>query len=431
MISKKTMNRQARFSRTAVYAATLLALTTAGAHATGIDEAIENALKFGQKDGKYGQVTFDLNYRYEYADTENTKPEPAHANTFRLRLGYLTPDFFGFQGFAEYENLYAAQNDYNGITSGDKDHHIVADPADKHELNQLWVSFKGIPDTLIKGGRQRIKIDDDRFIGNVGWRQMEMTYDAVMATNTSIADLTIKAGYIDGVQTITSLYDKTELPFVNVNYSLGNLGNAIAYGYWLKYEEDTALFGRSSQTYGIRTLGSPKVNDMLTLHYIAEYSYQADYENNPTSYAADRYNLMGGLTMFGITAKAGMEQLDGSGNISDRTGRGAFQTPLGTNHAFQGWADRFLVTPGGGIRDVNFTLASSVMTANLMFVYHKLSNDSGNVDYGDEYDFQITKEFGKHYSLLAKYAYYVADDNAPAFAQNDTQKIWLQGIIAF
>ncbi|PKM10206.1 MAG: hypothetical protein CVV13_13960, partial [Gammaproteobacteria bacterium HGW-Gammaproteobacteria-3] len=37
-----------------------------------VDESIENLLKFGQSDARYGRITFDLNYRYEHADTENT-----------------------------------------------------------------------------------------------------------------------------------------------------------------------------------------------------------------------------------------------------------------------------------------------------------------------------------------------------------------------
>ncbi|MGR9044253.1 MAG: alginate export family protein [Gammaproteobacteria bacterium] len=411
------------FTATALSAA-VLASTAAQNATAGFDETVENALKFGQSDGKYGQITLDLNYRYEYADTENTPPRPANANTFRLRLGYLTPEFHGLQGFVEYEDLYAAQNDYNGVTSGHSSYQVVADPADQHELNQLWLSYKGIPDTLIKGGRQRIKLDDDRFIGNVGWRQMEQTFDSVMVTNNSIEDLTVIAGYIGRVRTITSLTDNMETPFVNVNYNIGNLGSIISYGYWLHYIDDSANFGKSSQTYGVRLLGSPKVNDTVTLHYTAEYSYQADYQNNPAGYAVDRYNLMAGATVFGITAKGAMEQLDGNG-VS------AFQTPLGTNHAFQGWADRFLVTPADGIRDVNFTLATVVAGTNMMFVYHNFNDDTGNIDYGDEYDFLVTHKFGKHYSVLAKYAYYDGDESAPGALKNDTQKIWLQGNISF
>nr|WP_305909526.1 alginate export family protein [Methylomarinum sp. Ch1-1]MDP4522445.1 alginate export family protein [Methylomarinum sp. Ch1-1] len=394
----------------------------------GIDQTIEEALRFGQKNPQYyGQIKFDLNYRYEYADTDDTEPEPAHANTFRLRLGYLTPEILGVQAFAEYENLLAAQNDYRGGgVYGDPNHHVVADPADRHELNRLWITYKGIPDTVIKGGRQRIKIDDDRFIGNVGWRQMEQTYDAVLVTNDSIQDLTINAGYIGRIKNIFSLTDNIDAPIVNINYRMGNLGNAIGYGYWLDYRDDPANAPKSSQTYGVRFIGSPKLTQDISLHYTAEYSYQQDYGSNKADFSRDRYHIMGGISVAGITVKGAMEQLDG------RDG-GVFSTPLGTNHAFQGWADRFLNAAlyPNGVRDVNATAATSIAGAKLMFVYHNFKDDTSNFSYGNEYDFLITKKFGKHYALLAKYAYYDGDDDAPGGFKNDTQKLWLQANVSF
>lgn len=425
LTQKKPFQKEKVFKYQAIAAFGLLMMVAQTASANAV-ETVENGLKFGQSDAKYGQVKFNLNYRYEYADTENTAREPAHANTFRLRLGYLTPEFSGIQGFAEYENVFAAQNDYLTPVYGDAAHHIVADPADRHELNQLWITYKGIPDTLIKGGRQRIKIDDDRFIGNVGWRQMEQTYDAVMVTNQSIKDLTITAGFIGRVRNIFSQTDNIDAPLVNVNYKMGEYGNAIAYGYWLDFKDDNSNYGKSSQTVGLRLTGSPNVNDKLTLHYTAEYSHQEDHGTNPLDYDVDRYNLMAGATAYGVTFKAAMEQQDGKNGS-------AFRTPLGTNHAFQGWADRFLSTPVTGLRDINLTLATTVMGTKLMAVYHKFEDDTGHIDYGDEYNFLAVKKFGKHFSLLAKYAYYDGDSdkNAPAGFRNDTQKIWLQANVAF
>jgi hypothetical protein len=61
-----------------------------------------------------------------------------------------------------------------------------------------------------------------------------------------------------------------------------------------------------------------------------------------------------------------------------------------------------------------------------MGVYHNFDDDTGNTDYGQEFDFVISRKFGQHYSLLAKYAYY----NAENFGV-DTQRIWLQGGIHF
>jgi hypothetical protein len=389
-----------------------------------VNDSIEQALKFGQPNAEYGQVKLNLSYRYEFADIENTTPKPANANLIRLRLGYLTPEIFHTQAFAEYENVFALQNDYNGGgVYGSSQYHNVVDPADRHELNQLWITFKGIPDTVIKGGRQRIKLDDDRFIGNVGWRLMEQTYDAVMVTNQSIKDVTIKAGYIGRIRNIKSLTDNIDAPFVNINHKLG-AHNIIAYGYWLDYRDDPANLNKSSQSYGLRLIGSPQYNEDITFHYTAEYTFQSDYGSSNLNYEADRYNLMAGISVYGITFKGAMEQLDGNNGA-------AFTTPLGTNHAFQGWADRFLVTPTTGLRDINASVSTKLMGTKLMFVYHKFQDDTSRIDYADEYDFLLVHKFGKHYSLLAKYAYYDGDDNAPGAFKNNSQKVWVQATVSF
>jgi hypothetical protein len=128
------------------------------------DKPIEDALKFGQ-DGNYGQIKFDTRYRYEHVDNEGPLKN-ANANTLRLRVGYLTPEYYGFQGYAEYQGLVAMQKDYNSSKNGLKQYSTVLDPQ-VSELDQLWLSYKGIPDTNIIGGRQRIKLDDDRFIVSV------------------------------------------------------------------------------------------------------------------------------------------------------------------------------------------------------------------------------------------------------------------------
>lgn len=431
MLTDDRLKPKCQRSILSVGLATATILTVASdARAAAFDDLIEKALKFGQDDGRFGRVTLDLRYRYAHVDTANLAQKPANANTFRLRLGYLTPDIIGFQGFAEFETLYAAQNDYNGVTYGNPAYQVEADPADKYLLNQFWLDYEGIPDTLLRGGRQRILLDDQRFIGNVGWRQLEQTFDAVMATNTSLAGVTMKAGYIRRVRTFTALLQNMETPFVNVNYDFGDPGSITGYGYWLQYIDDPKNFGKSSQTYGLRMTGSPHLTEDVALHYTAEYSYQTNYQNNPAHFALDRYNVMAGISVFGIAAKAAMEQLDGNGTH-------AFQTPLGTNHIFQGWADRFLVTPVHGIRDVNFTLdvnftrTGSVLPMNMMFVYHNFKSATGAIAYGNEYDFQLSRAFGKHYSVQMIYAFYNGDRHAPGGLKNNTNKIWVQGNMSF
>jgi hypothetical protein len=218
----------------------LLALiaVSGSAIADDVTKSIEDALKFGNG----GAVKFDLNTRYENVNQDNVtnpqlndkpilkQPITANANTARLRLGLLSPVFHGLQGYAEYQGTYAMQSDYNSTRNGKNQYSIIPDPYE-NELDQLWLSYAGIPDTVIKGGRQRIKFDDDRFIGNVGWRQLEQTYDSALITNKSIKNLTINAGYIGRVKTFTATTEGITAPIVNVNYNFGDYGKS--YRLWL------------------------------------------------------------------------------------------------------------------------------------------------------------------------------------------------------
>jgi len=415
--------------------ASLLALSVvSGSALAGVTQDVEDALNFYHY-GKNGAVKFDLNTRWENVDQDRGTQKTANAVTSRLRAGLLSPVFHGIQGYAEYEGNLAMVDDYNSTRNSNTRYSTIADP-EKSELNQLWLSYAGIPDTLIKGGRQRIKLDDDRFIGNVGWRQMETTFDSVLVThnNQQLFGLTVNAGYIGNVQTFTATNERIEAPILNVNYKVGDYGNLVGYGYWLNYTE-RENYEKSSETYGLRMTNFQKPGDTLKLSdnygvvYTAEWGHQEDYGHGPTKYSVDRLNLMGGLTAYNLTFQGAIEQLDGKG--LNKT----FDTPLGTNHAFQGWADIFLVTPRNGIRDVFGTMIGTFDRGEVILTgtYHNFTDDTGQLKYGDEWDFSALKKFGKHYSVLAKYAYYSADNYnaADTFTNTDTQKIWLQGNISF
>ncbi|MGR8998748.1 MAG: alginate export family protein [Gammaproteobacteria bacterium] len=406
-------------------------ISTTCVFADDVTKSIEDALKFGNG----GAVKFDLNTRYENVNQDNVtnpplngipaakQPRTANANTARLRLGLLSPVFHGLQGYAEYQGVYAMQSDYNSTRNGKNQYSIIADPYE-NELDQLWLSYAGIPDTVIKGGRQRIKFDDDRFIGNVGWRQLEQTYDSALITNKSIKNLTINAGYIGRVKTFTATTEGMTAPIVNANYDFGDYGNLIGYGYWLDFTDPNVYF-KSNQSYGLRFVNSEKpkkFHEHYSFLYTAEWSIQSGYQNSPKNYTVNRYNLMGGFTAYMFSFQGAMEQLDGVGKNQ------TFITPLGTNHAFQGWADIFVITPDNGIRDVFGTVNAKLDNDSVVLsgIYHNFYDDTGNIHYGKEWDFSAIKKFGKHYSLLAKYAYYDADQYS-----TDTQKIWLQGNISF
>jgi len=57
---------------------------------------------------------------------------------------------------------------FNDTVNGKTDRPVIGDP-DTVEINQLYLKFSGIPETILTGGRQLIKLDNDRFVGKVGF----------------------------------------------------------------------------------------------------------------------------------------------------------------------------------------------------------------------------------------------------------------------
>ncbi len=69
-------------------------------------------------------------------------------------------------------------------------------------MNRLQLTNTSLPDTTLTLGRQRINLDDQRFVGNVGWRQNEQTYDGFRVVNKSIPNLTVDVTYFDQVNRV-------------------------------------------------------------------------------------------------------------------------------------------------------------------------------------------------------------------------------------
>jgi len=145
------------------------------ASARSFDDKLSKTMMFGHDDGRYGQLKANLRLRYENVKEDDVPRDPANATTLRLRLGYLTPEANNLQGYIEYDGNLALQEQYNSGGNGKTQYSKVVDPQES-ELNQLWVSYNGLADTDITVGRQRILLDDQRFIGPVDWRQLDQTF---------------------------------------------------------------------------------------------------------------------------------------------------------------------------------------------------------------------------------------------------------------
>jgi hypothetical protein len=291
-------------------------------------------------------------------------------------------------------------------------------------LNQAWLSFK-TDKFSIQGGRQGINLGTQRFVGTVGWRQNDQTYDSVTTSVTPIDNLSVTYGYIWNVNRIFShkhpLGDlKTDTHVVYATYKPSPLLQVAVHALLIDLDAPAA-FGLSSATYGLRLSGKASVSDTVTLHYAAAYSRQTDHGDNPADYAADYWAASAAIAVAGFKFEAGYELLGSDDGVS-------FKTPLATLHKFNGFADQFLATPGDGLEDLYasaaYTLPEDVPVVGkllIKIIYHDFSSDIGGQDYGDEVDWLIKKTFKKKYSILIKGAHY----NSKGF-KTDTDKIWFQ-----
>lgn len=379
-----------------------------------------------------GKVSFSARARYESVDQDNALKD-ADAFTLRTTLGYKTGAFHGFSGFIEFEDVSdLGGGDYEEFPqTAVKEYSVVADP-DGTEVNQAFLAYNGF-DTEFRLGRQEITFRDapfHRFVGNVLWRQNHQSFDAFSLTNTALADTKISYAYINKVNTIfgddltAGLIDDgvidMDTHLFNVQYSGLPIGKLEGYAYLLDYEDAPDDNKNSTATYGLRLAGAQPLNEAFSAVYTAEYAVQDDYADGEMD-QQDYYLLELGGKYKGWLAKLSYEVQEGDGVD-------AFRTPLGTNHAFQGWADQFLNTPAQGLKDTYFTVVGNVMGAKLVAVYHDFETDQGSLDAGDEVDLMLQKTFKEHYTLGVKYADYNADKE---FGLVDTEKFWVYGQVNF
>jgi len=371
-----------------------------------------------------GEPLADLRLRYETVDQAGLRND-ADARALRTRLGYRSGSWQGFSAAFTVENISAfGSEDYNDTINGKTTFPTVADP-ETTELDTAWIKYTNIPDTVLTYGRQKVVLDNARFVGNVGFRQNQQTFDGLVANNTSLPETNLTYGYIYNVNRIfgddASLGDlSTRSHLVNVSHTGFKPAKITGYGYFLDIHRVASL---STRTLGLRLTGKYRLlNEGFSLLYAVEYARQNDYADNPASVSLDYKLLEPGVAWNELVVKAGYEVLDGDG----ATG---FSTPLATLHAFQGFTDKFLSTPGNGIEDkylkANYKIVSSNALKGIMLgaQYHDLNSKSGGAKYGSEWNISVSKSFKTDFGglgLALKYADYDADTFA-----TDTQKLWL------
>lgn len=372
----------------------------------------------------------DGRLRYEHVDQPSVD---ADAVTLRVRAGAELKHKSGLSLLVESVGTLGIVTDYNAFPFAIADSQrrpgfaVVADPM-TIGLNRLQVQYKSKPLTVTLG-RQRINLDDQRFVGSVGWRQNEQTFDAARI-EALLGPVSFDGTYAISQRTIfgidaglRSAHDG-DFVFLGAGTKLGPV-SLKGFSYLLDYDTaeqvgSLAVALADTQTYGARASGSFALSKSTKLSLAASYARQSDWQQNPVNYAADYIAAEASIAHGPLALTTGYELLGSAAGVR------AFQTPLATLHKFNGWADVFLVTPAGGLQDIyggaslKLPKVKALPGLNLAVSYHRFESDFGSVHYGDEFDASLGFKLGRM-NLLAKYADYQADRLSV-----DTRKFWLQ-----
>ena len=366
-----------------------------------------------------GKASLDFRYRFELVD-EDGFDDNAEASTLRTRLTLETAQLHGVSALVEMDDSRTVgPDDFNSTENGKTEYPVVADP-EGTDLNQFWLRYSSSFDTTL--GRQRVLHGNQRFVGGVAFRQNEQTFDALRAVLDQWDGWVIDLSYVDQVNRIFGPNDGANPAvldgdnfFLRADYQLSEKHRLAGFVYLLDFDEQSDFAAgktvdNSSDTWGLEYRGDfePVVVDLA-------WATQTDAGDSTLDYDADYYKIEAALAMDSIRLNAGYEVLGADNGVG-------FATPLATGHKFQGWADKFLSTPGDGIEDFYIGIHGKAGPVKLGAIYHDFQAEDSSDDFGSEINLVAAWPVDKYFTLMAEYASFdSADDNR----FSDTDKLWL------
>jgi len=391
-----------------------LICSTVGVHA---EEGWGDKLSSMVTDGK---ASVDFRYRFEGVD-EDGFANNAQASTLRSRLTLESAELNGFSALLEMDDVRTiGVDDYNSTVNGKSQYPVVADPVGT-DLNQFWFKYSidAFDGTL---GRQRILHGNQRFIGGVAWRQNEQTFDGFRALLGSWDKLSLDLSYVNRINRIFGPNDganpaalKGDNFLFRADYALSEKQKLDGYIYLLDIDPQNGYAAGKTVDNSSNTIGLGYNGKFDWLSVDAALASQTDAGDSTLNYDASYYMAELGISLQAINLNVGYEVLGAGDGVG-------FATPLATLHKFQGWADKFLSTPGDGVKDAYLGIKGKAGPVKLGAVYHDFQAESSSADFGTEIDLVATWPVNKQFSFQAKYADFDSK-NSSRFA--DTTKGWL------
>lgn len=392
--------------------------------------------------GSNGVTNFEFRPRYEVVQQQGK--QDAQAVTARVLAGYTTPQAGGFGATLELIGVAAADTATYGVPVeplprvSNPAYASILDPVASN-FNQAYVSYDGFAHTRILAGRQMIELDDQRFVGNVGFRQNMQTYDGLSVVNHPQSDFRVMAAYLFGEKNVLNQEVNMNTFLAEADWTRYAVAHIDVFGYWYGNQENAggstvsgndailpgaALCGAgpgsanslvdpqacNSATLGMRLHGDIPLADAWQASYVAEYARQNSWDGGYSAIGNDFDHFDGTLHWGTMYASADYMLMGANAN-----GTYGFQTPMATKHAFNGWAEMFLTTPKEGLRSNYATVGDqNVYGFDVLVRYYRFATDYQGTDLGHEWDWSIGHPLARNVDFVVQLADFTVNASGAA-----------------
>lgn len=375
-----------------------------------------------------GKVSLQERVRFEWVNDDAGNVDPAQAVTVRSVLGYKTAPLYGVTSYLEYEDVHALDDKYNvPVLQPDPTRATVVDP-EHSGIHQAWLSGYGF-----KVGEQKLIFNNERFIGNADWRQNDQVFDALSYERSRLLGwLDVQAAYATKVRLLNSQLGDIHMPVVNLRAHLPYAGATLT-AFWagLGGQEPAGtpttagLISNLASDVG-RQYRVLRLEGKTDSHIVYDFSYgqQSRYDDGVSGKVPDAVyrDIQVGYDFGPVVVRLQQENLTNG-----------FQTPLATEHPFNGWADRFLVTPTGGLVDRAIKFNGSAAGCKMALELHRFDASGNSMHYGNEVDASISRPLLKNLTGMLKMAHYEGSGVVPGASTaaniaygKDLTKAWVQ-----
>jgi hypothetical protein len=362
--------------------ATLLPLCAAGN-----DDARDDPFALSESLAR-GRFTLELRPRYNRID-QSDKPERTEGGTLRAVAGWRSAPWNGLR--LTVEGIHAghwgrkAFND-DGAQINTSRYPLLPDPR-YTGMNEVHVEYAAAQGMRLRLGRQRVRLDNQRWVSDNDFRQIPQLFDGVTALYTGIENTELMGAHFNKVRTTSGTTAELKLTLLHAAWNPFPGHGLAAYGYFHDQAQNGAFTGFADSSYrvaGVRAEGSPARFGAVDATYVAEVAWQRPHAGGDARVHARYWRLGGGASADAWTLRYDYE-VKGS-----NAGAYGLQMPLTDFYAFNGWTLHFFNTPRQGLRDQWLTGRASMGDFTLYGEAHRFRSDFGSLNFGREADVGVT-----------------------------------------